>query len=75
MSCAIYKLAHGANFLICDDLFAIGKSIVTLVLYEVDVVNVIFNKLISWPIGLEMQVIMEDFKQFFFFFQIPEPRA
>ncbi len=55
VSCAIYKLAHGANFFICNDLFAIRKSIVTLMLYEVvDVVNVIFKRLISWPIGLEM---------------------
>lgn len=38
---AIYKLAPSANFLTCDDLFAIGKSIVALVLYEVvDVANV-----------------------------------
>jgi hypothetical protein len=35
MSCAIYKLAHGANFLICSKLFAIGKSTTTLVLHEV----------------------------------------
>jgi hypothetical protein len=53
------------QLLICDDLFAIRKSIVALVLYEVvDVVHVIFKRLISWPIGLEMQVIMENFKQF-----------
>jgi hypothetical protein len=63
--CAIFKLTHGANFLICNDLFAIGKSIVTLVLYEVvDVVNVTFTRLIYWPVGLKMRVIMEDFKQF-----------
>jgi hypothetical protein len=62
MTCAIYTLAHGANFLICNKLFAIGKS-TTLVLHEVvDVMNVIFKKLISWPNGVEIQVFMEDFK-------------
>jgi hypothetical protein len=65
MSCAIYKLAHGANFLISSKLFAIGKSTTTLVLHEVvDVMNVIFKKLLSWPNGVEIQVFMEDFKQF-----------
>jgi len=64
MSCAIYTLAHGANFLICSKLFAIGKS-TTLVLHEVvDVMNVISKKLMSWPNGVEIQVFMEDFKQF-----------
>lgn len=26
--------------------------------------NVVFKKIISWPIGAEMDVVMEDFKQF-----------
>jgi len=26
--------------------------------------NVVFLKIISWPIGVEMDVVMEDFKQF-----------
>jgi hypothetical protein len=26
--------------------------------------NVVFRKFISWPIGVEMNVVMEDFKQF-----------
>jgi hypothetical protein len=26
VSCVIYKLVHGCNFLICSKLFAIGKS-------------------------------------------------
>ncbi len=64
MSCAIYTLTYGANFLICGKLFAIRKS-TTLVLHEVvDVMNVIFKKLMSWPNGVEIQVFMEDFKQF-----------
>jgi hypothetical protein len=32
--CAIYKLTHGYNFMICNKLFAIGKSIIYLILQE-----------------------------------------
>jgi hypothetical protein len=49
VSCAIYKLAHRVNFLICNELFAISKSIMSLMLHEfVEVVNIIF-KFILWP--------------------------
>jgi hypothetical protein len=48
--CAIYKLAHGVNFLICNELFVIGKSIVSLMLHEfVEVANITFKKLILCP--------------------------
>ncbi len=47
VSCTIYKLAHGANFLVCSEFFAIKKSIVSKVLHEfVAVMNVVFKKLI-----------------------------
>ncbi len=63
MSCVIYKLAHNYNFLICSKLFAIGKSIVSLVLHEfVALVNTIFRKLISWPMGADMCIVINDFK-------------
>ncbi len=65
MPYVIYTLTHGANFLICNELFAIGKSIMSLVLCEFFVsMNVVFRKFISWPIGVELNVVMEDFKQF-----------
>ncbi len=47
VSCTIYKLAHGANFLVCNDFFAIRKSIISKVLHEFMVaMNVVFKKLI-----------------------------
>jgi hypothetical protein len=62
-SCAIKKLALGYNFIICNELFAIGKSIISLVLCEfVVAMNVFFRKLISWLVGLEMHIVMEDLK-------------
>jgi hypothetical protein len=63
VSCVIYKLAHGYNFLICSKLFAIGKSIVSLVLHEFfALVNIVFRKLISWPVGVDMCIVINDFK-------------
>ncbi len=35
VACSIYKLALGANFLICSRLFVVGKSTVYLLLHEV----------------------------------------
>jgi len=62
VSCAMYKLAHGVNFLICNELFAIGKSTMSLVLHEfVEVANITFKKLILWPVGAKMNVVMEGF--------------
>jgi hypothetical protein len=50
VSCTIYKLAHGVNFLICNELFAIDKSILSFMLHEfVEATNITFNKLILWP--------------------------
>jgi hypothetical protein len=49
VSYVIYKLAHGANFLVCTYLFIIKKFTTLLVLHEmVTIVNVVFGKLISW---------------------------
>lgn len=63
VSCVIYKLVHACNFLICNELFIIGKSITSLVLHEfVDAINVVFKKLISWPMGAELCSILNDFK-------------
>jgi hypothetical protein len=44
-------------------LFAIGRSIVALVLHEVVMaINFVFRKLITWPLGDKMQVVMFDLK-------------
>jgi hypothetical protein len=45
--CAIYKLAHGYNFMIYNEMFTIGKSIVYLIIQEFVVpTNLAFKKLI-----------------------------
>ncbi len=67
VSCVIYKLAHGYNFLICNELFTIGKSITSLVLHIFfDAVNVVFKKLISWPMGVDV-FSLESFQNMVWF--------
>jgi hypothetical protein len=58
--CAMYKLAQGVNFLVCNELFAMGKSIVSLILREfLYAINQIFSGLMKWPKGPTMTLIME----------------
>jgi hypothetical protein len=48
MSRDVYKLAHSANFLVCSELFTIGKSTISFVLHEfVKVVNITLKNFIS----------------------------
>jgi hypothetical protein len=43
----VYKLAHDANFCVCSELFAIGKSITSFVFFKfVITMNDIFKKYI-----------------------------
>jgi hypothetical protein len=49
--CAIYKLAHGINFLICNEMFVIMKSIIFVSLHEfLNVFSITFKNFICWPI-------------------------
>ncbi len=62
MAWVVYKLAHGANFFVCSELFAIGKSITSSVFLKfVVTMNDIFKKFISWLIKVEMCNAMENF--------------
>jgi len=46
MSCAVYKLAQGSNYLICNELFAIGKATMSLVIHEViKVIHIVLETL------------------------------
>lgn len=61
--CVIFKLAQGANFIICNELFTIGKLIVFLVLHEFVATFIsTYNDLIIWPRGEAMAIVMDDFK-------------
>jgi hypothetical protein len=63
VACAFYKLAQGCNFLICNELFDVGQSTISLVLRKVITTsNVVFKNLISWPSGNKMEMVMHSFK-------------
>jgi hypothetical protein len=59
----IYKLVNSAECVICDELFAIRKLTISLVLHEfVYVVNVVHKDLIKWREGRKMTIVMEEFQ-------------
>jgi hypothetical protein len=55
LTCSLYKLSHGIEYLQCNEMFTIGKSLVNMVLHKyVHVVNVMFKSQIKWPQGEEL---------------------
>ncbi len=60
--CSIYK--QGVNLLVCSELFAIGKSIIFVILHEfMYVVIVVYRTIIQGPTCLKMQMLIEKFKR------------
>lgn len=50
LACTLFKLTHGASLFICSEMFAIGRSTVSLVLRDVvEAINVSLRSEISWP--------------------------
>ncbi len=62
----LYKLAHnGTKYLQCKETFAIGESIIHLVLHEFVVVNNgVFIKHIKWLEGEDFVEVMHGLKEF-----------
>jgi hypothetical protein len=59
----IYKLAHSAKFVICNEFFAIKKLTISFVLHEfVYDVNVVHKDLIKWHEGGKMTIVIEEFQ-------------
>ncbi len=57
------NLHKGTNILTCNELFTIGKSIIAFVLQEVvKAINVVFKKLMMWPMYDKMKVVMTEYK-------------
>jgi hypothetical protein len=60
MACAFNKLTQGCNLLICNALFVMDQSTISLVLKGVIITfNVVFKNLITWPSGNKMEVVMQ----------------
>ena len=64
VACTLFKLTHGASLFICSKMFAIGRSIVCLVLREVvQAINVALRSEIAWPSRKKILEIEAGFQQ------------
>jgi len=62
VACALYKLIHGAKYFHFSNLFAIGKSIMHLVLWKfVCSIHVVFKSQIQWLEGEDLAKVMKGF--------------
>lgn len=64
VACSLFKLTHGASLIVCSEMFAVGKSTVSIMLR--DVVNAINDGMreeISWPTGEKLRQVQVDFKR------------
>ena len=55
VACTLFKLTHGASLFICSEMFAIGRSTVSLVLRDVvQAINITLRSEIAWLTGEKM---------------------
>jgi hypothetical protein len=63
VACTLFKLAHAASLLICSEMFAIGRSTVSILLREVvNAINDTMRHEITWPSGERLRECQADFK-------------
>lgn len=63
LACTLFKLSHGASFLICSELFAVGRSMMSIMLREVvQAINVGLRNEILWPWGDNISEIAGGFQ-------------
>lgn len=61
--CTLFKLTHGANFTVCSELFAIGRSTVSTVLRGVvHAINDTLRHEIMWPNGERLREMQGKFQ-------------
>ena len=61
--CALFKLTHGANYTICSEMFAIGRSTVSKILREVvQAINECCRDEIKWPCIDKLCEIQDKFQ-------------
>lgn len=63
VACTLFKLAQGASLFICSEMFAIGKSTVSILLREVvNAINDTMGHEITWPRGDRLRDCQTDFQ-------------
>ncbi len=66
VACALYKLVRGAKYFQYSNLFAIGKSIMYLVLQNlIFSIHVVFKSQIQWPKEEDLAKVMMGFRTFY----------
>jgi hypothetical protein len=64
LACTLFKLTHGASLLLCSEMFAVGKSIVSMILREVvNGINEALRHEISWLLGNKLRETQEEFRR------------
>lgn len=62
VACSLFKLSHGVSLLICSELFAVGRSTVSIMLRGVvNAVNIVLRSEMSWPRGDRLASIAVSF--------------
>ena len=63
ITCTLFKLTHGTSLFICSEMFAIGKSIVLVILRDtVRAINNVLSHEISWLTGHKILETQNHFK-------------
>jgi hypothetical protein len=64
IACTLFKLSHGASLFICSEMFAVGKSTVSMMLREVvHAINEVLWHEIAWPTGQRLLDTQADFRR------------
>jgi len=64
VACTLFKLIYGTSLLICNESFVVGRSIVSLMLWEVvQAINIALRLEILWPTGDKLLEIEANFCQ------------
>lgn len=63
LACTLFKLSHGATLLICSELFAVGRSTVSIMLHDVvHAINDLLRAEMKWPSFEQVPSISRDFQ-------------
>ena len=64
VACTLFKLTHGCSLFICSEMFAMGRSTISLVLRDVvQAINVTLRSEISWPTGERIVKVEAAFQE------------
>lgn len=65
VACTIFKLTQGASLIICNEMFMVGQSSMSMILHNVvHAINIMLRGEISWPQGdIKLLKVEADFRR------------